>query len=209
MIPILLLILSYVAGATPTSLWVARGVYGVDLRTVGSGNLGATNTFRVLGWTAALPVVLVDISKGFIPVWLFPGLAGVEATWWVLGFGAAAIVGHVFSFWIGFKGGKGVATSAGVFLALAPWALLTGLVVWLGATVVTRYVSVGSILAALVLPVAVLVTPHRGGDALLVFAFVLAAFVIWAHRSNVRRLVHGEENRIAGPRGPGREVEGP
>lgn len=196
-LPILLTGLAYVAGATPTSHWVGRGVYGVDLRSRGSGNLGATNVFRVLGWKAALPVVLVDILKGWVPVALFPALVPDLGAWWMLAFGAAAIVGHTASFWVGFRGGKGVATSAGVFLALAPLAVLAGLVVWLGAVLLSRYVSLGSILAAVILPAAVLRTPHRGGEATVFFAVAMALFVIWAHRSNIRRLLRGEENRIS------------
>jgi len=196
MIPWLLLLGSYIVGATPTSLWVGRGAYGVDLRREGSGNLGATNTYRVLGLKAAVPVMLVDVGKGWLPVAVFPAFVADAATGWALAFGAAAILGHVFSFWVGFRGGKGVATSAGVFLALAPWALLVGLGVWLVTVVGTRIVSLGSILAALVLPFAVFLTPHRGGDLLLGFTALLAAFVIWAHRENVRRLLRGTENRI-------------
>jgi acyl phosphate:glycerol-3-phosphate acyltransferase len=198
MIGIALLALAYGTGATPTSFWVGKALHGVDLRTVGSGNLGATNTFRVLGWQAALPVMLVDILKGWAPVALFPLVPGApDSARWVLAFGAAAILGHVYSFWVGFRGGKGVATSAGVFLALAPAAALISLCVWLVLVATTRIVSVGSIAAALVLPVAVLLTPTRGGGAVTVFSFLLASFVIFAHRSNIRRLLRGEENRFS------------
>lgn len=197
MIPLLLLVLAYVLGATPTSYWVGRAFHGVDLRTVGSGNLGATNTFRVLGWRAALPVMLVDILKGWAPVALFPLVPGApDSPRWVLAFGAAAIVGHVYSFWVGFRGGKGVATSAGVFMGLAPWAVLVAFLVWVALVFSTRMVSAGSIAAALVLPVAVLLTPTRGGSAVIVFSFLLSFFVLFAHRSNIRRLLRGEEHRF-------------
>ena len=107
MSPYVLLALAYVTGATPTSYLVGKGVYGTDLRTEGSGNLGGTNAFRVLGWKAALPVIVVDILKGWFPVWYFPQIHG-DAPWtWALAYGGAAIVGHVSSFWVGFKGGKG------------------------------------------------------------------------------------------------------
>jgi acyl phosphate:glycerol-3-phosphate acyltransferase len=207
-----LLMASYGLGATPTSYWVGKGLFGVDLRERGSGNLGATNVYRVLGWKAALPVVAVDVFKGWLPVAWFPALlAGAAATgagdapgarllvdpWaWAPAFGAFAIVGHVFSFWVGFRGGKGVATSAGVFLGLAPMAVLVGFVVWLVTVAATRYVSLGSVLAAAVLPVAVFLLPHRGGNVVLAFTVALAAFVIWAHRANLGRLRRGEENRI-------------
>lgn len=192
---LLFLTLSYLVGATPTSFWVGKVAYGVDLRREGSGNLGATNVFRVLGWRAAVPVVLIDIAKGWLPVAVLAPLVGASLPW-TLAFGAAAIAGHVFSFWVGFRGGKGVATSAGVFLGLAPWAALGAFVVWSALTFPTGYVSLGSIGAALVLPVLVYLTPHRGGTPLLVFALLLSAFVVWAHRGNVRRLLRGEENRF-------------
>jgi glycerol-3-phosphate acyltransferase PlsY len=199
------LALSYLLGATPTSYWVGKAFHDVDLREHGSGNLGATNTLRVLGWKWAVPVMVVDVGKGFVPGWFFPGITGASAGW-TLGFGAAAIVGHIFSLWVGFKGGKGVATSAGVFLALAPWAVVGGFVVWLVLALSTRYVSVASMGAAVALPILVTVLPARMGSGLLGFTIALAVFVVWAHRSNLRRLVRGEENRFGRTRATG---EGP
>jgi glycerol-3-phosphate acyltransferase PlsY len=194
--PYLLLLAAYLLGAVPTSLWVGRSFHGVDLRTQGSGNLGATNTFRVLGWRAALPVVAFDIFKGWLPVVAFPAWSGSSGLGWTLAFGAAAIVGHVFPVWAGFKGGKGVATSAGVFIGLAPWAALVSAVVFFSLAFGTRIVSLSSMAAAAVLPVAVALTPHRGGTGTVIFAAALAVFVIWAHRSNIQRLLRGEENRF-------------
>ncbi len=198
--PYALLGLAYLAGATPTSFGLAKGVYGVDLRTEGSGNLGATNTFRILGWKAALPVMVVDVFKGWVPTWYFPQIDGDAAWAWTLAYGAAAIVGHVFSVWVGFKGGKGIATSGGVYAAIAPTALLVGVVAWIAIFALTRFVSVGSMGAALVLPLAVYLTPHAGGDSVVWFTVALAAFVIWAHRSNVGRLLRREEPAFG--RGP-------
>lgn len=192
--PYVLLALAYVAGATPTSHMVGKGVYGTDLRTKGSGNLGGTNTFRVLGWKAALPVIVVDIFKGWLPVWYFPQIHGDLPWSWALAYGGAAILGHVFSFWVGFKGGKGIATSGGVFLAVAPMALLLSLAAWLVAVVGTRIASVGSLTAALVLPVVVYFTPHEGGAVTFWFTVGLTVFVIWSHRSNIGRLMRGEES---------------
>ena len=190
-----LLALAYLIGAIPTSYIIGKAFHGMDLREHGSGNLGATNAFRVLGAKSAVPVVIVDIAKGFVPTWLFAPLAGVGFGW-TLGFGAAAIVGHMFSVWVGFKGGKGMATSAGVFLGLAPWAVLVSLLLWVGLTFATGYVSVGSIAAAVAMPILVAVTPHSGGNTLLWFSLGLAAVVVWAHRANIRRLARGEENRF-------------
>jgi acyl phosphate:glycerol-3-phosphate acyltransferase len=188
-----LLVVAYVVGAIPTSHLAGR-LRGVDLRRQGSGNLGATNAFRVLGWRAALPVVVVDMAKGWVPTALFPLWAGTGSLEWALAYGALAIVGHVFSVFVGFKGGKGVATSAGVFLALAPWAVLIGFVVWGISVVLTRIVSVGSILAALVLPFAVFAT--NAPRTVFWLALALSLFVIYAHRENIRRLARGEENRL-------------
>lgn len=202
MIPLSLALGAYLLGSIPTSYWVGRGIHGVDLRKEGSGNLGATNTYRRLGLKAALPVLVVDVLKGWVPVAVLPlWLPAGAGQGWVLVFGAAAIAGHVFSFWVGFRGGKGVATSTGVFLGLAPLALAVGVVVWVAAVAVTRFVSLGSILAAASLPVAIAFLPHRGGPLALPFTVALAGFVIWAHRANIRRLLRGEENRISGPRG--------
>lgn len=196
--PYLLTLLAYALGATPTSFWVGKAAFGADLRTQGSGNLGATNTFRVLGWKAALPVAMVDVLKGWLPVWLFPQLDRV-ATWeWTLAYAGAAVLGHVFSFWVGFKGGKGIATSAGALLGLAPWGVLLALAAWLGVVFTTRIVSLGSLAAAVVLPLSLLVLPHEGGDALLLFTLALALFVFWSHRSNIGRLLRGEEHRFGG-----------
>lgn len=190
-----LLVLAYLIGAIPSSYVIGKAFHGIDLREHGSGNLGATNAFRVLGAKSAAPVVVLDIAKGFVPAWFFPGIAGVGFGWTVA-FGAAAILGHMFSVFVGFRGGKGMATSAGVFLGLAPWAVLGSLGVWVVLTFATGYVSVGSIGAAIVMPPLVLYTPHSGGRGLIWFASGLAAVVIWAHRGNIVRLARGEENRF-------------
>lgn len=188
-----LLVLAYLLGAIPTSYLMGRA-RGVDLRVEGSGNLGATNAFRVLGWRAATPVVIVDVAKGIVPTALFPLWDGQAALGWAMAYGAAAIVGHIFSVFVGFRGGKGVATSAGVFLALAPWAFLIGFCVWGLTVVLTRLVSVASILAAVVLPLAVFAT--NAPRPVFWLAAALSLFVIYAHRENIRRLARGEEARL-------------
>jgi acyl phosphate:glycerol-3-phosphate acyltransferase len=196
----LFVVLAYLLGSLPTSYLVARWVRGLDLRQHGSGNLGATNAFRVLGWRSAAPVMVVDVLKGWVPVALFPLWDGSAVFGWALTYGTAAIIGHVLSVWVGFKGGKGVATGAGVFLALAPWAVLIGFVVWGVTLVLTRIVSLASILAALILPVAVFAT---NAPRLVVWlSLALSIFVIYAHRANIRRLARGEEHRF----GRGAEV---
>ncbi len=194
--PWLLLGLAYLLGSVPTSYWVGKGVYGIDLRSQGSGNLGATNTFRVLGWKAALPVVVFDVFKGWLPVAWFPSLMEGAGFGWVMAFGAAALVGHVFSVFVRLRGGKGMATGAGVFLGLAPMAVGVCAAIFIAVATTTRVVSIASIAAAVALPFTVAFTPHQGGHSLLWFSSGLSLFVIWAHRSNISRLLRGEENRF-------------
>jgi acyl phosphate:glycerol-3-phosphate acyltransferase len=190
----LLVLAAYLIGAFPTSYVVGRATKGIDLRQHGSGNLGATNAFRVLGWRAASPIFVADILKGYLPAFWFPQIDGAASPLWALAYGTAAVMGHVFSVFVGFKGGKGVATSAGVFLALAPLALLGGLLVWAALVMVTGYVSLGSVAAAAVLPVLVYLSGSR--PEILLLALLLATFVIYAHRANIRRLLRGEESRF-------------
>jgi len=190
-------VLAYGLGAVPAS-YLAGRLAGVDLRELGSKNLGATNVYRTLGWRYALPVGLFDIAKGAAPAWLFPAWFG-GATWSGALYGAAAVTGHVFSVFLRFRGGKGVATAAGVFLALAPLALLASAVVWLIVLTVTGYVSLGSVLAALVFPLCVrLFMPEATG--LFWVGVVLSALILIKHRKNIQRLLQGTEGRVR--RGP-------
>jgi len=188
-----LLIASYLIGSIPASYLVGRLARGIDLRSEGSGNLGATNAFRVLGWRLAVPVLMIDLLKGWFPAFYFPKFIGAGEGW-AIAFGGAAIIGHVFSIYMGFRGGKGVATSAGVFLALAPLAILAGIAVWLLLVLKTRIVSIGSLAAALVVPVAVWLT--EGVGPTLWLSLGLMIFVFYAHRSNIGRLLRGEELRF-------------
>jgi glycerol-3-phosphate acyltransferase PlsY len=208
MSPYVLLVLAYAAGATPTSFWLGKAAYGVDLRTKGSGNLGGSNTFRVLGWRAALPVVLVDVGKGWLPVWYFAQIqAEASSSVLVLAYCGAAVVGHVFSFWVGFKGGKGIATGAGALLALSPLAVGVALAVWLAVLGVSRIVSVASLTTVLTLPGIVYFLPGREDSAMLWFTGALAVFVVWSHRSNIGRLLRGEESSFRrDSSGPGPEL---
>ena len=191
--PALLVLAAYLLGAFPTSLVVGK-LRGVDLRKQGSGNLGATNAFRVLGWKAALPVFIVDILKGWFPTFFFPRWDGIGVAEMALAYGAAAILGHVFSIYVRFKGGKGVATSAGVFLALAPLAVGIGLLVWGTLVYFTGYVSLASISAALVLPFAVWVTCRD--PAYIWLTACLSVSAIYKHKANIHRLLSGTEHRF-------------
>jgi glycerol-3-phosphate acyltransferase PlsY len=185
---------AYLIGAFPTSYLVARLTRGVDLRQHGSGNLGATNAYRVLGWKAALPIFIVDIAKGWFPAAFFNAWDSQPSTNWALAYGSAAIIGHVYSVYVGLRGGKGVATSGGVLLAVAPLAMLSGFGLWTLVTLATGYVSLASILAAILVPIVVVL--HQGPSPLLWLTTGLAAFVVWAHRSNIRRLIEGREPRF-------------
>src|SRR5690349_7918868 len=190
---------SYLVGAIPTSFLAGKVVRGIDLREHGSKNLGATNVYRVLGAKVAVPVGLFDVFKGAVPVlWIAPAL-GPDWSSWPLICGIAAILGHVFSVFVGFKGGKGVATAGGVVLALAPWAILICLGIWAAVTFSTGYVSLGSITAALAYPGLVYwLTPGQRPFILVHLTIGLA--LVWFHRANIGRLRAGTENRF-GKRG--------
>jgi len=200
--PYLGLVLAYLAGSIPAAYIAGKATRGIDLRQHGSGNLGATNVYRVLGAKIAVAVLLFDAAKGAVPVLWFPRLldsanaAPGRATLWAIAFGVAAIVGHVrpvFLLWKG--GGKGVATASGVFGALAPAAIGVTLVVWFAVLVISGYMSLASLAGAAVLPVAIGIL--RGvRSPLFLLSIAVAAFVFWTHRSNIARLRRGEEPRF-------------
>jgi acyl phosphate:glycerol-3-phosphate acyltransferase len=186
---------SYLLGAFPTSYLVSRAFAGIDLRQHGSGNLGATNLYRVLGWKYAVPVALVDIAKGVVPVLVFAPQVSRSVVF-ALACGVAAILGHVFSVFVRFKGGKGVATAAGVMLGLTPMALGVTAAVWGLMLVLTGYVSLSSITAAVVLPIAVYLVERPAQSELLWVAALIAFGVIVLHRKNIQRLLNGTEGRF-------------
>ena len=191
---VLAVVASYFLGAIPTSYLVARAARGIDLREHGSRNLGATNLSRTLGWKFAVPVALFDIAKGAIPVVAFAPLASPSRLL-ALACGAAAVVGHVLSVFVRFRGGKGVATAAGVMLGFAPIAVGIAAVVWISVVLLTGYVSLGSMTAAAALPL--LIRLVRPDDRQLFWATVLvAAAIVWLHRANIGRLASGTENRF-------------
>jgi glycerol-3-phosphate acyltransferase PlsY len=190
------LLLAYLIGATPTSYLAARVGRGVDLRAHGSKNLGATNVYRVLGWAYAIPVALVDMAKGALPVAIF-GPWSNGPGWFTVALGLAAVLGHVFSPYVRFKGGKGVATAAGMFLALAPGAVAISLALW-GATLwLSGYVSVASLTVAVLFPLWVWLTAPAASQPYTVWAAVaLAVLIVYSHRQNLRRLREGTEHRF-------------
>lgn len=193
------LVASYLLGATPTAYLAGRFARGIDLREHGSKNLGATNVFRVLGWRWAIPVALIDVAKGAIPVALF-GRWAAGGPWLSVAFGIAAVLGHVFSPYMHFKGGKGVATALGVFVALAPLAVLIAIPVWGGSLWLTGYVSLSSLVAAASFPLWVRLTAPGAVSAFWA-SVALAVLIVYSHRANVQRLLAGTENRFRTRRG--------
>lgn len=199
-----LIVFAWFCGSLPFGYWMGRR-YGIDIRKHGSGNIGATNVLRVLGKKAGIPVFALDMLKGLLPTllagwWMERAGAGEQMTAVVSVLcAAAAVLGHSFTFWLGFKGGKGVATSAGALLGLAPWALVVALVVWLAVFCTTRYVALASVIAAVVLPVAmavVMTMQQRWNHVLLGLGVVLGVLVVVRHRGNIQRLLKGTENRF-------------
>ena len=191
---VLMVVLAYLIGATPTSYLAGKLGRGIDLREHGSKNLGATNVYRVLGWKYALPVALIDVAKGAVPVKILAPWSNGPA-WFAMVLGLAAVLGHMYSPYVRFKGGKGVATAAGIFVALAPLAILISLPIW-GVTLwLSGYVSVASLTVAALFPVWVLITepdqPYTVWGAV-----ALALLIAYSHRGNIRRLRDGTENRF-------------
>jgi acyl phosphate:glycerol-3-phosphate acyltransferase len=211
-----LIVVAYLVGSIPFGLLVGL-LRGVDPRRHGSGNIGATNIGRLLGVRYFVIVFYLDLLKGFIPTfaagWILqrggtPMTASMYALWLAVGF--AAIAGHLFSLFLGFKGGKGVATSLGVVLGVWPYYTIAGLIafaVWVTVFAGTRIVSIASIIAALVVPLAYVILgialkwPITGAQApLLVFAVLMSLLIIWKHRTNITRLRAGTETRFGKPR---------
>ena len=185
---------SYFIGAIPNSYLAGKLLKGIDLRQHGSGNLGATNVWRTLGPKVAIPVGILDCAKGVAPVLLIAPLA-YDARLFALACGIMAVVGHVFSVFVGFKGGKGVATASGVMLALTPLAVLATMIIWLILVRTTGFSSVASMVSAALLPLAAWLLHPAARDLVWVQALVALA-IIWLHRSNIRRLLAGTESRF-------------
>lgn len=189
---ILLVIAAYFIGSIPFAYIIVKLVKKIDIRTVGSGNAGATNAARVLGKWGFISVFLLDAFKGFLPVFISHYYYGETIITLVVA--AVVVLGHTYTVFLGFKGGKGVATGAGVFLALAPKEIGIGLVVFIIVFLATKMVSAGSILASITLLIAVCLMSNW--FALKVLTAVIVFFVIFKHRSNIVRILKGEENRF-------------
>jgi glycerol-3-phosphate acyltransferase PlsY len=205
---ILTALLAYLLGSVPTGFLVGKAS-GIDIRTIGSGNIGATNVFRALGTPAGVFVLLADALKGWLAVavvanlccnWAAPSAGATAREWFRIVAGVCAILGHNYTCWLYFKGGKGIATSAGVLVALVPYALLIILAIWVVVFAAMRYVSLASICAAGALPLATWLT--GGSVRLIIITAAMAALAIYKHRSNIRRLLAGTENRIGRKKPP-------
>ncbi|MHB1324900.1 MAG: glycerol-3-phosphate 1-O-acyltransferase PlsY [Thermoleophilia bacterium] len=192
---IALIIFAYLLGSVPFALLIGKGIHGVDVRQQGSGNIGTTNVFRVLGKRAGALVFAGDLLKGFIPVYLSFEFATVENVDLVAVLAAgAAIAGHTFPIFLGFKGGKGVATGGGAILALMPWLFLIAFSIFWLLLLAGRFVSVASLTAAFSLCIGVIVTGKP--TPYIVFTLAGTAVIFYAHRSNINRLVNRNENRV-------------
>ena len=197
----ILILLAYLIGSLPTSVWVSRAFFGIDIRDFGSGNAGATNTFRTLGARWGVFVMLADMLKGLLAVklaFLLPFYVDNEfaRTGFQIGLGLAAVIGHIFPVWADFRGGKGVATLFGLILGISPWSALGSVGVFLLVLYLTRFVSLSSILASIAFPIFILVIFNVDNDAYRVFAVGVALLVILTHQKNIARLINGNESKV-------------
>ncbi|HEY8396991.1 MAG TPA: glycerol-3-phosphate 1-O-acyltransferase PlsY [Flavihumibacter sp.] len=197
----LLIILAYCIGSIPTAVWVSRYYFGIDIREYGSGNAGATNTFRVLGSKWGTLVMVIDVLKGLAAVklaLLLPYYIDNEfaLTNLQIGLGMAAVLGHIFPIWAQFKGGKGVATLFGLVIGISPWTALCCSGIFLLVLYLTRFVSLSSILASIAFPIFILVIFNVDNNAYRVFAIVVALLVILTHQKNISRLLRGSESKV-------------
>ncbi|MCU0377034.1 MAG: glycerol-3-phosphate 1-O-acyltransferase PlsY [Bacteroidales bacterium] len=195
------LLLAYVAGSLPTAVWAGRIFHGIDIREHGSGNAGATNTIRVLGWKTGIPVLIIDLAKGLLaaslPVLL--NSAPEDSTQMMamkIACGMAAIIGHVFPVLAGFRGGKGVATTFGVLLALHPWLTLTCAGIFLLVLLISGYVSLSSMTAGIMFPILLMTLFSTPSMLFKIFSIVVAIALVLTHTKNIGRLIRGEEKRF-------------
>lgn len=208
---LVIVILSYLAGSMPGSIWVGKALYGIDVREHGSGNAGATNSFRVLGWKAGVLATVVDMGKGLLAAGVvakirIDALPFAVGGWEIDTFiqllaGFVAIVGHMYPIFAGFKGGKGVNTAGGVLFALTPLSMVITLIVFAIVLFATRYVSLASLSAAITFPSTVALRKYVFGvesidGSLVIISLIIATVLFYTHRSNIQRLINGTENRV-------------
>ena len=198
---LLLILLAYLIGSIPTSLWVSQHFFDIDIREYGSGNAGATNTYRVLGPKWGTIVMVADMLKGIFAVklaLLLPEYADSEINLQNLqtGLGLAAVIGHIFPIWADFRGGKGIATLFGLVLGISPWTALSCVGIFILVLYLTRFVSLSSILASIAFPFFILVIFNVDNPAYRVFAIAVALMVLLTHQKNITRLLSGNESKV-------------
>jgi glycerol-3-phosphate acyltransferase PlsY len=197
-----LILLAYLLGSIPTAVWVGRIFHGIDIREHGSGNAGATNTFRVLGAKAGTPVLIFDILKGFLAVqlvylannWIL--LSNTESINLKLALGIAALIGHIFPVYVGFRGGKGVATLLGLVIAIHPISALIAIIIFLISLIITRYVSLSSMIGGFSFPILIIVVYHTTSLSLVIFSMAIAVLLLFTHQKNIERLLSKEESKV-------------
>lgn len=197
-------LLSYFIGSIMGSMVMGRLRGGVDIRKLGSGNAGGTNALRTQGWMFALGVVVIDVGKGYIGTGLVPGIdipgigasADVSRTWLMLCCAAATVMGHVWPIWHQFQGGKGAATLIGTLIVIAPAVLIPVLSVWAVVLVLSGFVGLSTMCAAISAPVYLAVTQLPDGQPVFIYCLVMAAYIVFCHRSNIQRMREGTENRV-------------
>jgi glycerol-3-phosphate acyltransferase PlsY len=196
----ILVVLAYLIGSIPTAVWVSKRIYGIDIREHGSGNAGATNTFRILGPKAGASVMVVDMLKGFLAVklsifssytWTSEPFVNLQ-----VGLGLAAVVGHIFPIWADFRGGKGIATLFGMILGIQPLVAVSLVGVFLLMLFLTRYVSLSSISASIAFPLLILFIFREPELSYRVFAIATACLVVLTHHKNINRLLNGNESKV-------------
>jgi len=196
---IILLILAYLIGSIPTSVWVGKIFYKIDVREHGSGNAGATNTFRVLGVKAGIPVFLFDTFKGWLAVKLILLVHFIPASNYVtyeIFLGISSILGHIYPVFAQFRGGKGVSTTLGIIIAINPLSALILLIIFAISLIITRYVSLSSIICALSYPILIIYYSNVSSDSLIIFSIIIAIVVILTHQKNIKRLFSNEEKKV-------------
>ncbi len=199
-IKILLILLAYLIGSIPSSVWIGKSFYDIDVREHGSGNAGFTNTVRVLGWKAGLPVFLIDILKGYLAVstvrlfnLYIPGTEDFVNYQLILG--ACAVMGHIFPIYVGFKGGKGVATLLGLLLAIQPQPTLICIGIFAIFFFTTRYVSLSSMIAGISFPILIIFVFKTTISSLVIFSMIVSILLLLTHQKNIERLLNREESR--------------
>lgn len=198
---LLFILLAYLTGAFPSAVWVGKTFYKIDVREFGSGNAGATNTFRVLGKKAGIPVLIMDIFKGWLSVNYISFLTNIpesaEAVFEIkLAFGIAAVIGHLFPIYTGFRGGKGIATLLGLLIGLHAVAALYSILVFVIVFITSKYVSLGSIIASIAFPILVILILGSTNVSLNLFAFFVPILSLITHQKNIERLLRGEETKV-------------